>query len=81
MSAIRAAWTLRHGWERRYQRQKAQERLLLWVARRLPRKLRYWTFVTVGADATSSRDLADLPVPEMEFMDVLKVAGKQLGID
>jgi hypothetical protein len=78
---LHGLWILRYGWERRYRRQKMAERFWMGASDRLPHSLRYWTFVRVGADATTGEKLRCATVPEVPFLDVLQVAGEQLGMD
>lgn len=43
------------------------------IAAHLPKRIQYWTVIHVGAKATTG-PLAESVVPEVLFMDVLKVA-------
>jgi hypothetical protein len=52
---------------------RTSEWALLTVAQHLPKRLQYWTLIAVGAKVTTST-LADTPVPEVLFMDVLEHA-------
>lgn len=49
---------------------RTSEWAYLTVASHLPKRLRYWTLISVGAEVTTST-LAETPVPEVLFMDVL----------
>lgn len=48
-----------------------KDKLCLWLARRLPRRLVMWCAVLVGAHATSGEYSWQI-VPELTFMDALK---------
>lgn len=48
-----------------------KDKMLLFVARRLPRRLRYWTTIVSGAEATTGEHSGQ-EVPSLLFMDVLK---------
>lgn len=43
------------------------------IAARLPKRVKYWAVVLVGAGVTTST-LADTPVPDVLFVDVLEHA-------
>jgi hypothetical protein len=47
------------------------DRLCLWLAIKMPRRLRYWATVRSGAIATQGQ-WGDTVVPEVKFMEVLK---------
>jgi hypothetical protein len=64
--------------ELRYQRSKRTEKLLLGIGRHLPRKVRYWTWLSVTADATTSQQLRRMNVPGIPLDDLLRVTGDQL---
>lgn len=48
-----------------------KDKLCLWLAHRLPRRLVMWCAVRVGAHATCG-DYSSQVVPELRFMDALK---------
>lgn len=50
---------------------QAKERVLLWLARKMPRSLRYWATIVAGAEATTGK-YGNTIVPELKFVDVLK---------
>jgi hypothetical protein len=77
--AIRAAWTLRHGWERSYQREKLAERFWMRLSDMLPRPLRYATWIRVTADATVAPPLDGREVPAIPLEDLLRQVGQQIG--
>jgi hypothetical protein len=43
----------------------------LWLARHMPRRLRYWAVIVAGADATTGKWSATV-VPDITFMEVLQ---------
>jgi hypothetical protein len=47
------------------------DRFWLWLAQRLPRRLRYWTVIVAGAEATTG-EWADTEVPALLLPDLLK---------
>lgn len=47
------------------------ERLWMWVAWHLPRKLVKWCYIRVGAHATTGEH-SSMVVPELTMMDALK---------
>ena len=55
----------------RWRAAQAKERILLWLARKMPRSLRYWATVVSGAEATTG-EYANTIVPDLKFKDVLK---------
>lgn len=48
-----------------------REKILIWVAWHLPRKLVMWCAIRVGANATQGA-YSNQEVPELKFMDALK---------
>lgn len=79
VAMIRAAWTLRYGWERRYQREKAAQRFWSWLSDRMPRPLRYATFIRVAADATMAPELSHAEVPAIPLDTLLRHVHEQIG--
>lgn len=77
--AMRAAWTLRYGWERRYRRQKMAERFWMGLSDRLPRRLRYATWIRVTADATTAAPLDGREVPAIPLGALLDQVHAQIG--
>lgn len=55
----------------KYRLSKAYDSLLRLIARRLPRRLAYWTYIRVGVHATTGQ-YEDTVVPELGMMDALK---------
>lgn len=49
-----------------------KERVIHWIARKLPRSVRYWAVIVAGAEATTRAPLSSANVPDITFMDVLK---------
>lgn len=78
---VQALRTLRFGWERRYQREKWAERFWMGLSDRLPRALRYATWIRVTADATTAPPLDGREVPAIQLEDLLKQVGAQVGGD
>jgi hypothetical protein len=79
--AIRAAWTLRYGWERRYQREKLAERFWMRAVDLLPRQLRWATWIRVTAAATTGPPLDGQEVPAIPLGDLLKAVSGRIGPD
>lgn len=48
-----------------------RDKFMLWLARRIPRSIRYWCVIVAGAEASSGK-YSDQIVPDMLYMDVLK---------
>jgi hypothetical protein len=48
-----------------------KEKILTWIAWRLPRSLVYWATIRAGAHASTGEHSSQI-VPEMTFLDVLK---------
>ena len=48
-----------------------KERILMWIAWRMPRSLAYWCAIRLGAHATQGQ-WGDQVVPDLTFMDALK---------
>lgn len=46
------------------------EKFWLWLARKLPKKLRYWCVIDAGAFATSGK-YETTNVPELSMMDMI----------
>lgn len=55
-------------WEFRYQLDKFEERIWLWIARRLPKRLAYWSFINSGVSVIKDNEV----VPEVEYVTVLQ---------
>lgn len=81
MDAIRSAWTLRFGWERRYRRGKFAERFWMGLSDKLPRRLRYATWIRVTADATTVAPLDDREVMGIPLQDLMTQVSTQIGPD
>ncbi len=47
------------------------DKLTMWIAYRLPRRVVYWCFIRLMADVTTG-PLSDRAVPEIEAMEALK---------
>jgi hypothetical protein len=47
------------------------EKICIWVASKLPRKLAYWAAIRVGAHATIG-EYSGQVVPKLNFMEALK---------
>jgi hypothetical protein len=47
------------------------DRLWLWFAGKLPRRLRYWAVIVAGAEATTGQ-WSETEVPALTVTDVLK---------
>lgn len=58
---------LRFHWHRAYLRQKYSERFWSWAANRLPRRLRYYTWINVSAEATTDDALRGEEVPAVHL--------------
>jgi hypothetical protein len=74
-------WVLRYGWWRRYLRRKYAERFWMGLSDRLPRALRYATWIRVTADATTDPPLDVREVPAIPLGDLLAQVGMQIGPD
>ena len=48
-----------------------KEKLLMWLAWRMPRSLAYWCAIRVGAHATQGQ-YGNQVVPDLKFMDALQ---------
>ena len=46
------------------------DRFWLWLAQRLPRRLRYWSVIVAGAEATTGQ-YSDTEVPSLTLMEAL----------
>lgn len=58
-------------WHIRYWLRRLSERLAIWVAYKLPRKVAMWATVRVGAHATQGK-YSNQIVPELLFFEALK---------
>lgn len=47
------------------------DNMLLWIARRIPRRLRYWAVIVAAAEATCGK-WSDTDASAITMMDVLK---------
>lgn len=47
------------------------DNMLLWIARRIPRRLRYWAVIVAAAEATCGK-WSDTDASAVTMMDVLK---------
>lgn len=56
--------------EGRYRYDRVRDNLCLWLARRMPWRMRYWATVVSGAEATCGV-YGSTVVPEVTFMEVL----------
>lgn len=57
--------------EIRYWFNRRAEAILRWVVWRLPRTIVYWSYIRVGAYATTGK-YSNTIVPELSMMDALK---------
>lgn len=64
----RASWRWIHI---KYEISRKREKMLIWLAWRLPRSIAYWAAIRVGCNATQG-DYSNQVVPELYFMDALK---------
>jgi len=48
-----------------------KEKILLWLAYRIPRKFLYWIAIRIGAIVTTGK-YSNTVVPELTFMEALK---------
>ncbi len=55
----------------RYGLNHIEEKLWLWLARHMPRRLRYWATIVTGAEASQGQ-WSNQEVPAMLFMDAVK---------
>ena len=58
-------------WEKLRALKMREEKVLLWLARRIPRKFLYWIAIRICVIVTSGK-YSDTIVPELTFMDALK---------
>jgi hypothetical protein len=52
-------------------KEKTAERIAIWIAWILPRRIAYWTAIRVGTHATTGK-YSDQVVPELTFTDALR---------
>jgi hypothetical protein len=52
----------------RYELEKLDEKFWLWLARHLPRKLAYWSYIVQGGRAMRGDDV----VPEVRYAELLE---------
>ena len=55
----------------KYWANRRAEKALLWLVWHLPRKIAYWSYIRVGAHATTGK-YGDTIVPEITMMDALQ---------
>lgn len=72
----RLPWYISPGWEVPWPEKikRSRDDLAFAVAKRLPLRVRYWTFMQLGATATAE---TDQPVHSVLFMDVVELVGKR----
>jgi hypothetical protein len=55
----------------RYEIDKRKEKVIMWIAWRLPRRVVMWSYIRVGAHATQG-EYGNTIVTELSMMDALK---------